>query len=130
MTECNGEQLEFHGLRRRTVVARFDGGAISTDGGSLLLREVEARTGLLAAVAEQFNDHRAPELIEHTVGELVSQRILGLALGYADLNDHDCLRFDPLLAVAAGKCVPRPGAHGRLWPAAANHPPERRKMSS
>jgi hypothetical protein len=106
MTECNGEQLEFHGLGRRTVVARFDGGAISTDGGALLLREVEARTGLLAAVAEQFTDHRDPELIEHTVGELVSQRILGLALGYADLNDHDRLRVDPLLAVAAGKHDP------------------------
>jgi len=106
MTECNGEQLKFHGLGRRAVVARFDGGAISTDGGALLLREVEAKTGLLAAVAEQFTDHRDPELIEHTAGELVSQRILGLALGYADLNDHDRLRFDPLLAVAAGKDDP------------------------
>ena len=106
MTECNCEQLEFHGLGRRAVVARFDGGAISTDGGALLLREVEAKTGLLAAVAEQFIDHRDPELIEHTAGELVSQRILALALGYADLNDHDRLRFDPLLAVAAGKHDP------------------------
>jgi hypothetical protein len=106
MTECNGEQLEFHGLGRRAVVARFDGGAISTDGGALLLREVEAKTGLLRAIAEQFTDHRDPALIEHTVGELVAQRILGLALGYADLNDHDRLRFDPLLAVAAGKHDP------------------------
>jgi len=106
MTECNCEQLEFHGLGRRAVVARFDGGAISTDGGALLLREVEAKIGLLAAVAEQFTDHRDPELIEHTAGELVSQRIMGLALGYADLNDHDRLRFDPLLAVAAGKDDP------------------------
>ena len=85
------------------MVARFDGGAISTDGGALLLREVEARTGLLAAVAEQFTDHRDPALIEHQVGELVAQRILGLALGYPDLNDHDRLRVDPLLATAAGK---------------------------
>ncbi len=106
MTECTCEQLEFHGLGRRAVVARFDGGAISTDGGALLLREVEAKTGLLAAVAQQFTDHRDPELIEHGVGELVSQRIMGLALGYADLNDHDRLRFDPLLAVAAGKGDP------------------------
>jgi hypothetical protein len=106
MTECNCEQLEFHGLGRRAVVARFDGGAISTDGGALLLREVEAKTGLLAAVAEQFTDYRDPELIEHTAGELVSQRIMGLALGYADLNDHDRLRFDPLLAVASGKGDP------------------------
>jgi hypothetical protein len=106
MTECNCEQLEFHGLGRRVVVARFDGGAISTDGGALLLREVEAKTGLLARVAAQFTDHRAPELIEHSVGALVSQRIIGLALGYEDLNDHDRLRFDPLLAVAAGKGDP------------------------
>jgi hypothetical protein len=106
MTECTGEQLEFHGLGRRVVVARFDGGAISTDGGALLLREVEAKTGLLARVAAQFTDHRAPELIEHSVGALVSQRIIGLALGYEDLNDHDRLRFDPLLAVAAGKGDP------------------------
>jgi hypothetical protein len=106
MTECHCEQLEFHGLGRRAVVARFDGGAISTDGGALLLREVEAKTGLLAAVAEQFTDHRDPELVEHNAGELVSQRIMGLALGYADLNDHDRLRFDPLLAVASGKGDP------------------------
>jgi hypothetical protein len=113
MTECNGEQLQFHSLGRRAVVARFDGGAISTDGGALLLREVEAKTGLLAAVAEQFTDHRDPQLIEHTAEELLSQRIIGLALGYADLNDHDRLRFDPLLAVAAGKPDPTGGRRRR-----------------
>uniref|UniRef100_UPI0025F37E0B IS1380 family transposase n=1 Tax=Thiohalocapsa sp. TaxID=2497641 RepID=UPI0025F37E0B len=76
------------------------------DGGALLLREVEAKTGLLAGVAEQFTDYRDPEQTEHSVGELVSQRIIALALGYEDLNDHDRLRFDPLLAVAAGKADP------------------------
>jgi hypothetical protein len=106
MTECNCEQLEFHDLGRRAVIARFDGGAISTDGGALLLRAVEEKTGLLAAIADHFTDHRDPELIEHQVGELVSQRIIALALGYADLNDHDRLRVDPLLAVAAGKPDP------------------------
>ncbi len=89
MTECNAAQLEFHGLGRRTVVADFDGGKISSDGGVLLLREVEARTGILARLAGQFVDYRSAELVEHTVLELVAQRVLGLALGYEDLNDHD-----------------------------------------
>ena len=81
MTECSGAQLEFHSLGKRAVQARFDGGHISSDGGALLLREVEKRTGILARIAEQFTDHRAPELIEHSVETLVAQRVLGLALG-------------------------------------------------
>jgi len=107
MTECSGAQLEFHSLGKRAVQARFDGGHISSDGGALLLREVEKRTGILARIAEQFTDHRAPELIEHSVETLVAQRVLGLALGYEDLNDHDRLRFDALLALACGKRDPR-----------------------
>lgn len=106
MTECNAAQLEFHGLGRRTVVADFNGGKISSDGGVLLLREVEARTGILARLAGQFVDYRSAELVEHTVLELVSQRVLGLALGYEDLNDHDVLRLDALMAVGAGKADP------------------------
>ena len=106
MTECNGEPLEFHALGRRAVVGKFDGGNISSDGGGLLLAEVEARTGIIARLAEQFTDHRDPEAIEHSVRELVAQRVLGLALGYEDLNDHDRLRLDPLLAVAVGKADP------------------------
>jgi hypothetical protein len=106
MTECSGTQLEFHGLGKRAVVARFDGGHISSDGGALLLREVEKRTRIMARMAEQFTDYRDPELIEHDVEALVSQRVLGLALGYEDLNDHDRLRFDALLALAAGKRDP------------------------
>jgi hypothetical protein len=106
VTECNAAQLDFHGLGRRAVVADFNGGKISSDGGALLLREVEARTGILARLAAQFVDHRSPKAIEHTVSELVAQRVLGLALGYEDLNDHDILRLDPLLAVAAGKADP------------------------
>ena len=94
MTECSEAQLEFHGLGRRAVVARFDGGHISSDGGALLLREVEKRTRIMARVAEQFTDYRDPALIEHSVETLVAQRVLGLALGYEDLNDHDRLRFD------------------------------------
>ena len=106
MTECNGEQFEFHGLGRRAVVGRFDGGAISSDGGVLLLSEVEAKTRIVARFAEQFVDYRNPELIEHTVRDLVGQRVLALALGYEDLNDHDRLRLDPLLAAAVGKLDP------------------------
>jgi hypothetical protein len=103
MTECSAPQLEFHGLGRRAVVAQFDGGQISSDGGALLLREVEKRTGILARMAGHCTDFRVPELIEHSVESLVSQRVMGLALGCEDLNDHDRLRFDALLALACGK---------------------------
>lgn len=92
MTECNSEQMEFQSLGRRTVVGNFNGGMISSDGGGLLLAEVEARTGILARLAEQFIDYRKPDAIEHTVRELIGQRVLGLALGYEDLNDHNRLR--------------------------------------
>ena len=106
MTECNAQQMEFQALGRRVVVADFNGGTISSDGGGLLLGEVEARTGILARLAEQFVDYRDPEAIEHSVRELVSQRVYGLALGYEDLNDHDRLRLDPLLASLVGKRDP------------------------
>jgi hypothetical protein len=102
-TECNREQLEFQGIGTRTVVARFDAGRTSSDGGLLLLREVAERTGVLRALAGCFRDNRKPDAIEHTVAELVAQRVLGMALGYEDLNDHDSLRDDTLLAVAVGK---------------------------
>ena len=106
MTECSGEQLEFQGLGKRVVVGRFDGGAISSDGGALLLGEVEARTQIIARLAEQFVDHRNPDLVEHSVRELIGQRVYALALGYEDLNDHDALRHDPLVATAVGKDDP------------------------
>ena len=106
MTECSGEQLEFQGLGKRLVVGRFDGGAISSDGGALLLREVERRTRIIERLAAQFLDHRNADLIEHNVRELIGQRVYGLALGYEDLNDHDALRHDPLIATAVGKDDP------------------------
>jgi hypothetical protein len=105
-TECNPNPLDFHGLGRREIVARFDGGQISSDGGGLLLREVDRRTGILRQLAEQFTDYRDTDAIEHSVLDLVSQRVYGLALGYEDLNDHDQLRLDPLLAVLVGKQDP------------------------
>ena len=102
-TQCNPTQLEFHALDRREVVGKFDGGTITSDAGGLLLREVEKRTEIIGRFAGCFEDLRDPDLIEHTVAELVGQRVYGLALGYEDLNDHDELRSDPLLAVLVGK---------------------------
>jgi hypothetical protein len=102
-TDCKETQLEFQGLGRRRVIASFDGGRISSDGGLLLLHEVAERTGLLKRFAQCFTDHRDPARIEHSVEELVSQRVLAQAQGYEDLNDHDALRDDTLLALAVGK---------------------------
>lgn len=105
-TECNQQSFEFHPLNERQVVGRFDGGAITSDAGGLLLREVEKRTGIIERFAGCFRDHRSASQVEHTVRELVAQRIYGLALGYEDLNDHEQLRRDPLLAVLAEKPDP------------------------
>ena len=105
-TERNQATFEFHGLFQRKVKARFDGGKITSDAGVLLLREVERRTGLIAGLTACFSDHRDPRWIEHTVEELLRQRIYGLCLGYEDLNDHDQLRTDPMLAVAVDKADP------------------------
>jgi hypothetical protein len=88
------------------VVARFDGGVITSDGGGVLLREVEKRAGITRQFAACFTDHRDPGLIEHPVQDLVAQRVYALALGYEDLNDHDELRRDPLLATLVGKADP------------------------
>jgi len=102
-TECTRDQMEFHGLGRRVVVGEFDGGKISSDSGGLLLREVEQRVHILKRLADCFTDHRDSDLIEHSLDSLIKQRVMGLALGYEDLNDHDTLRHDPLLALLSGK---------------------------
>jgi Transposase DDE domain group 1 len=102
-TECIQDWFSFHPFSRRRVRGGFDGGTITSDAGGLLLREVEKRTKIVEQFAECFSDHRKEERIEHTVGELVLQRVYGLALGYEDLNDHDWLREDPLLAVLVEK---------------------------
>ena len=105
-TQCNTTPLTFQPLGQRDVVARFDGGTITSDGGALLLGEAERLTGALRQFAACFTDHRDPDALEHTVLQLVSQRVYGLALGYEDLNDHDSLRLDPLLATLVGKTDP------------------------
>jgi len=112
MTECKPKPVEFHALGSREVVAHFDGGDITSDAGGLMLREVEQRTGILRKFATCFTDYRKAELIEHPVDDLVAQRVYGLCLGYEDLNDHDELRADPLLAVMVGKTDPK-GEHRR-----------------
>ena len=101
-TECNTEPLAFHGLGRRKVVGGFNGGEISSDGGGLLLREVEQRTHILRRLSACFTDHRDPTRIEHELETLIKQRVFGLALGYEDLVDHDALCRDRLLALLCG----------------------------
>jgi hypothetical protein len=102
-TECSQLAFDFQALGPRQVVADFGGGTITSDAGGLLLREVEAHSGLLAKLAQCFDDFRDEELIEHSVTDLIKQRVFALALGYEDLNDHDQLRADPLLATLVGK---------------------------
>ena len=103
MTECSQETFSFTAHFSRRVEAGFTAGRVSSDGGALLLRETERRIDLLGRLAGCFSDGRNQDLIEHTVVEMLSQRIYGLALGYEDLNDHEQLRNDPLLGVLSGK---------------------------
>src|SRR5216683_2839598 len=102
-TECNAELFEFAPVKGRAVVAGFDGGAITSDAGALLLGATDRAIGLVDRFAACFIDNRSQELVEHRVSTLVGQRVFGLALGYEDLNDHDELRHDPVMAVLAGK---------------------------
>jgi hypothetical protein len=106
-TECIQSSFEFHHLGRREVTARFDGGDITTDAGGLLLRQVEAKCRIVSRFAQCFTDHRKADQIEHTLESLIAQRVYGLALGYEDLNDHDQLRSDPMMALLAGKQDPK-----------------------
>ena len=103
MTECTQSQFPFAAHFSRQVVAQFDAGQLSTEGGAPLLRQVDRKIGLLRRVTRCFTDARHPERVEHSLGEMLAQRIHGLALGYEDLNDHEELRHDPLLALLAGK---------------------------
>jgi hypothetical protein len=103
MTECSQEAFSFTAHFSRRVEAGFTAGQVSSDGGSLLLRETERRIDLLGRLASCFSDGRRPLLVKHKLAEMLSQRIYGLALGYEDLNDHEQLRSDPLLGVLSGK---------------------------
>ncbi len=103
MTECNQEVFSFASHFSRRVEASFTAGQVSSDGGALLLRQTDGKIGLLKRVASCFTDRRSPLLVQHQLGEMLSQRIYGLALGYEDLNDHEQLRHDPLMAVLSGQ---------------------------
>ncbi len=103
MPNCTGQQMLFGRLGRRQIEANFRGGAISSDGGVMLVRQVDRKIGLSAAVAAALFDPREPERIKHPLRDLVAQRLYGLCCGYEDLNDHDVLRHDPLMQTAVGK---------------------------
>lgn len=103
MTECNQSSFGFKGCGSREIVARFDGGTISSDGGAFLLRQTDERLNLLPRLAECFLDGRKQDQIKHSIQEMLSQRIYGLALGYEDINDHEQLRNDPVFGILAGR---------------------------
>src|SRR5437016_13610320 len=106
-TECSAERFDFAPVEKRSVVAGFDGGTITSDAGALLLGLADRAIGLVDRFARCFVDVRNAALIEHAVKTLVGQRIFAIALGYEDLNDHDELRHDPVMAVLAGKLEAR-----------------------
>jgi Transposase DDE domain group 1 len=106
MTECNQSRFAFADHQQRQVVGDFQAAAITSDAGALLLRETDRKLNLLSRFGQCFLDGRDPLLIEHSVEQIVSQRVYGLALGYEDLNDHEQLRQDPLMGVLAGKDQP------------------------
>ena len=102
-TECSAECIEFGMVEGRPVEAAFDAGLVTSDAGALLLGAADRAIGLTERFAACFHDERRQELIEHEVATLVSQRVFAIAQGYEDLNDHDELRNDPMMAVLAGK---------------------------
>ncbi|MBO0759051.1 MAG: IS1380 family transposase [Bradyrhizobiaceae bacterium] len=106
-TECSKDSFGFAPVEGRKVVAAFDGGAITSDAGALLLGATDRAIGMMQRFATCFHDERQPHLIEHEVATLVGQRVFAIALGYEDLNDHDQLRHDPMMAVLAGKLEAR-----------------------
>jgi hypothetical protein len=101
MTECTRQALSFSRVKRQQIVADFNGGRLTSDGGALLLREVDRRIGLTQALADAITDPRDPAKIKHDLRTLLAQRIFGIALGYEDLNDHLTLRHDTIFAVLA-----------------------------
>ena len=106
-TECSAEQMEFSCVERRRVVAGFDGGTVSSDGGALLLKRADEAIHLVERLAGCFRDGRDQGAVEHSVRTLIGQRVFGMALGYEDLNDHDELRHDPVMGTLIGKLEAR-----------------------
>ena len=106
-TQCNADLFGFGAVDGRAVMAGFDGGAMTSDAGALLLGASDRSIRLVERFAGCFTDHRDPKLIEHKLATLVGQRVFGIALGYEDLIDHDGLRHDPVFAVLAGKLAAR-----------------------
>ena len=106
-TECSAELSVFGRVEGRPVVAAFDGGALTSDAGGLLLGAADRSLDLVRRLSGCFRDARNPRFIEHSVATLIGQRVFGIALGYEDLNDHDELRHDPVMAVLAGKLKAR-----------------------
>ena len=106
-TECSAELFDFRTIEGRAVEAAFDAGLVTSDAGALLLGATDRAIGMMGRFAACFHDERRPDLIEHKVATLVGQRVFGIALGYEDLNDHDELRHDPMMAVLAGKLAAR-----------------------
>jgi Transposase DDE domain group 1 len=105
--DCSPSQLAFGTVDGRSVVAGFDGGAVTSDAGALLLGATDRAIGLIERFAACFSDGRDAARIEHAVATLVGQRVIGIALGYEDVIDHDQLRHDPVMAVLAGKLEAR-----------------------
>lgn len=114
-TECNAETYSFGQLDRRQVVADFSGGQLTSDGGLILVAEVDRHYRISERVAECFTDYRDAARVQHELRDLVSQRLYGLVQGYEDLNDHDQLRHDPMFGIAVGKLE---SEHGRCAPLA------------
>ena len=106
-TECSATLFEFAPVEGRHVVAGFDGGAITSDAGAMLLGQADRAIRLTERFAACFDDQRTAALVEHQVGTMVMQRLFGIALGYEDLVDHDELRCDPVMAVLASKLEAR-----------------------
>jgi Transposase DDE domain group 1 len=118
-TQCNPNRFAFAPAEGRLVVASFDGGAITSDAGALLLGATDRVLGLTRRLAAGFKDSRDPAYTEHALETLVMPRVVGIALGYEDLNDHDQLRHDPVRATLAGTlaasrsdCAPLAGKSG------------------
>lgn len=103
LTECIPEQLKFGKVKGRNVIANFKGGTLTSDGGLVLVAELDKKRQITARFAKCFRDHRHQGYVEHSVVDLLAQRIYGLIQGYEDLNDHEQVRYDPVFTIALGK---------------------------